>query len=104
MSDTAADMAMILTRLDDISRQLQGQHSSVWYTTKEAAAYLRCSVSKINQLTDRGKLPFKRQDPTTSRSPRLYHRKDLTAFLVTGCNPRKRRLSPEEKRLVEELL
>ena len=37
-------------------------------------------------------------------SPRLYHRKHLTSFLVAGKNPIKHRLSPEEKRLVEELL
>lgn len=77
---------------------------SPWLTTAEAASYLRCSVSKIEQLTKRGLLPFQRQDPTHSQSPRIYHRKYLLAFLITGNNCEKHRLSAEEKRLVEELL
>lgn len=77
---------------------------SPWMTTHEAARFLRCSTSKIEQLTARGLLPFKRLDPTTPRSPRLYHVKDLNAYLVTGRNPRESRLSLAEKRMLEDLL
>ncbi len=104
MSDLEVNMALILALLGDISRQLQGVNTSPWMTTREAAHFLRCSESHINQLTDRGLLPFKRQDPTAPRSPRLYHKRHLIAFITIGRNPVKHRLSPEEKRLVDELL
>ncbi len=104
MNDTVADTALILARLDSIDQRLDGKHISPWLTTKEAASYLRCSPRQIESLTAEGLLPYKRQDPTCSRSPRLYHRKHMTAYLVAGKNPVKHRLSPEEKRLVEELL
>lgn len=104
MSNTAADMTLILARLDDIDRRLDGNHVSPWLTTQEVARYLRCSPRKVEQLTRLGLLPFHRQDSTCPRSPRLYHRRHLTAYLVAGKNAVKHRLSPEEKRLVEELL
>ena len=104
MSDTAADMGLILARLDSIDRRLDGKHVSPWLTTAEAAKYLRCSPRKVEQLTRLGLLPFQRQDSTCPRSPRLYHRRHLTAYLVAGRNPVKHRLSQEEKRLVQELL
>ncbi len=104
MSEAAADMALILARLDSIDRRLDGKHVSPWLTTQEAASYFRCSPRKVEQLTRLGLLPFRRQDPTAPRSPRLYHVKHLTAYLVAGRNPVKHRLSPEEKRLVKELL
>ncbi len=104
MSAPLTEMGLVLNRLDDIVRLVQGKHVSPWMTTQEAAGFLRCSTRQIDNLTDRGLLPFRRQDPTSSKSPRLYHRKYLTAFLVAGKNPVKHRLSPEEKRLVEELL
>ena len=99
-----ADMNLILNRLDDLAWMVQGKHVSPWMTVKEASDYLRCSPRKIESLTTRGLLPYKRQDPTCPRSPRLYHRRHLTAYLVAGINPVEHRLSPEEKRLVEELL
>ncbi len=104
MSDTLADMALILARLTDLARRLDGGHVSPWMTTQEAARYLRCSPRKVEELTRLGLLPFQRQDPTAPRSPRLYHVKHLTAYLVAGRNPVKHRLSLEEKRLVKELL
>ena len=104
MSTSPADMGLILARLDSIDRRLDGKHVSPWLTTVEAAAYLRCSPRQIESLTARGLLPFKRQDPTKSQSPRLYHRRGLDAYLVAGRNPVTRRLSPAEKQEVEELL
>ena len=97
-------MTLILARLDDIARRLDGQHVSPFLTTAEAASYIRCSPRKVEQLTRLGLLPYHRQDATRSKSPRLYHRKHLTAYLVAGRNPVKHRLSPTEKREVEELI
>jgi len=96
-------MKLILSRLDDLARQLDGKHVSPWLTTVEAAQYLRCSTSHIERLTRQALLSFKRQDPTTLKSPRLYHQKHLTAFLITGKNPSVHRLTPAEKRQVEDL-
>ena len=94
---------LILARLDDLSRRLDGKHCSPWLTTGEAAEYLRCSPRKIEDLTRRGLLPFSRQDPTSPKSRRLYHRRHLDAYLVTGKNLQSQRLTPEEKRLVKRL-
>ena len=102
MSTPLTDMNLILARLDSIDKAIQGV--SPFLTTAEAAGYLRCSPRQIERLTSLGLLPYRRQDATRSKSPRLYHRKHLTAYLVTGRNPIKHRLSPDEKRLVEELL
>ncbi len=93
----------IRERLDEVLQLLQAGQSP-WKTTREAAHFLRCSESKVEQLTSRGLLPFRRLDPTAKRSQRLYHRRDLTAFLVTGRNPKERHLSAQERRMVEELL
>lgn len=98
------DLKLILDRLEEIAQLLRGNMISPWLTTQEAATFLRCSLSKIDEMTKLGLLPFRRLDPTATRSPRLYHRRDLTAFLVTSRNPRESRLSPAEKRLVETLL
>ena len=95
---------LILSRMDDLDRMVQGKHVSPWLTTAEAATYLRCSPRKIEALTGKGLLPYRRQDPTHTRSPRLYHKRDMTAFLITGQNPQQHRLSPHEKRMVEDLL
>ena len=89
--------------LEEILRVLRAGQTP-WLTTRGAAQFLRCSESKVEQLTARGLLPCRRLDPTSPRSPRLYHRKDLTAYLVTGRNPRESRLSPADKRLVEDFL
>ncbi len=104
MSAPLTDIGLVLNRLDDIARLVQGKHVSPWLTTQEVADFLRCSTRQIDNLTDRGLLPFRRQDPTSPKSPRLYHRRHLTAYLIAGRNPESHRLSSEEKRLVEELL
>ena len=98
------EVGLILARLDDIARRLDGSHVSPWMNTKEAASYLRCSVRKVELLTRLGLLPYHRQDATRSKSPRLYHRKHLTGYLVSGHNPATHRLTPAEKREVKELL
>lgn len=101
----ATELYIVFNQLNRLETLLLGIYNrGPWLTTAEAAEYLRCSVSKIEQLTKRGLLPFQRQDPTHSQSPRIYHRKHLLAFLITGNNCEKHRLSAEEKRLVEELL
>jgi len=88
----------------EVILQLLQAGQSPWMTTHEAARFLRCSESKVEQLTARGLLPYRRLDPTAKRSQRLYHRRDLTAFLVTGRNSKERHLSAQERRMVEELL
>ena len=98
------EVSLILNLLDELARRLDGKHVSPWLTTQEAANFLKCSTRQIDSLTDRGLLPFRRQDSTSPKSPRLYHRKHLTAYLIAGRNPESHRLSSEEKRLVEELL
>lgn len=98
------EMGTILNRLDELARRLDGMHVSPWLTTKEAADYLHCSTRKVEELTRRGLLPYRRQVPTSPKSPRLYHRKHLTAYLVAGRNPEKHRLSAAERQEVEELL
>ena len=97
-------MSLILARLDSIDRRLDGKYTSPWFTSAETAVYLRCSPRKVEELTRLGLLPFRRQDPTVPKSPRLYHRKHLTAYLVAGRNPVSNRLSPAEWREVEDLL
>lgn len=99
-----SEISLVLNRLDDLARLVQGHSTSPWMTTVEAADYLRCSTRQIERLTSQGLLPFHRQDPTSRRSPRLYHRRHLVAFLVAGRNPVATRLSPAEKRQVAELL
>lgn len=87
MSTPPADMGLILARLDAIDRRLDGQVSSPWYTSAQAARFLRCSTRKIEELTQLGLLPYSRLDPTASKSSRRYHQKYLTAYLLTGWNP-----------------
>ena len=105
MSSGELDLHLILTQLDRIEALLvRHEPASPWLTAFEAAEFLRCSKSKLNQLTADGLLPFKRRDPTLIKSPRLFSRRDLTAFLVTGRNPETNPLSPDERRRVRELL
>ena len=96
-------MDLILTRLGELDRRLDGKHVSSWLTTSEAAEFIRCSVSQIDRLTKAGQIPFSRQNPNTQRGLRLYHRSHLDAYLLTGKNLQSQRLSPEEKRLVKRL-
>jgi len=84
--------------------QTNVKNSSPWLTTKEAAAYMKCSVRKLEGITSAGLLPFRRKDPTAPKSPRLYHEKYLTAYLVIGRNYSSERLTAAEKREMEELL
>ena len=104
MSASSTELGLVLNRLDDLSRMLRGVHVSPWLSSAEAANYLRCSISQIEKLTRRGLLPFSRQDSTSPKSPRLYHRRHLDSYLIGGRNPLTQRISPAEKRLVEELL
>ena len=89
-------------KLGRILKILEGQNSP-WLSSKEAAAYLRCSLSKVEDLTTSGLLPYRRLDPRSSRSLRLYHRRDLAAYLVAGRNPHSTPLSASERKQVKEL-
>ena len=97
------ELDQILARLGGIEAAL-ARKISPWFIATEAADYLRRSTRKLEDLTGRGMLPFHRQDPTSPKSPRLFHRRDLTAFLVTGRNPETHPLTREEKQKVDELL
>ena len=99
MSDS---LEMVLARLDQIDISIH-RLQSPWFTTSEAAEYMRCSVSQTGRLTKSGRLPFTRLNPESQRGPRLYHRKNLDAYLVTGKNNQSQRLTPAEKRQVKEL-
>ena len=103
MTKPLADTKLILDRLNDLISRMEGPVSSPWFTSAQTAQYLHCSRRKIEDLTRRGLLPFSRQDPTSPKSPRLYHRRHLDAYLITGKNLLSRRLSLEEKRLVKQL-
>lgn len=103
MSLCDQDVAMLLARLDEIGCLIQQNLTSPWMNTAEAAKYLRCSASQVEKLTHAGLLPFRRLDPNKPKSHRLYHRKHLTAYIITGKNPATQRLTPDERRMVEDL-
>ncbi len=41
MSEDSPDMALIMSRLDDLSRRLDAKYASPWFTSAETAAFLR---------------------------------------------------------------
>ena len=71
-----------------------------WYTTAEAAEYLRCSTRTIGRARQIGTLRFERFDTGLSKGGIRYHRRWLDAF-VLGFNARK--LSPIQKRLLNDI-
>ena len=104
MSETAADMDLILSRLDDLVQRMAGLNPTAWLSTEGAARYLGCSVRQVELLTDKGLLPFSRLDPTAPKSARRFYRKHLDAYLILGKNPTIHRLSPDEKKRIKELV
>jgi excisionase family DNA binding protein len=74
--------------------------AQVWYTTAEAAKYLRCSPRTIGRATQLRKLRSERLQTGGSKGGVRFHRRWLDAF-VLGLNAR--RLSPVQKRLLEDL-
>lgn len=100
-----AQLIEIQDRLDRIERMLGGIISSPdWLTREEASIFLRCSIRHIANLTAIGLLPCYPINPTVPNSPRLYHRRHLAAFLVTGRNPLTHPPTPDEKREIGGLL
>lgn len=95
---------LVVIGVEELTDFLQNLAASPWLTLEEAATYLRCSKRKIEQLIASRQLPFSRQDPSHQRSPKLIHRKHLIAFLISGKNAITQRLTPVERRLVDELL
>ena len=98
------DVGLLIARLDEIGCFIQQNLASPWMNTADAAKFLRCSVSQIEKLTNAGRLPYYRLNPTAPKSPRLYNRRHLTGFIISGKNPVATRLSPAEKRQVAELM
>ena len=96
------EMSLVMARLDRIEAG-QSRQISPWLSSAETAEFLRCSVRQIERLTQEGYLPYRRLSPG-QRGSRLYHRKHLTAYLVTGKNPTTYRLTSLEKKEVEKLL
>ena len=103
-NEGSEQLGLILQRLDEIERLLLSKSTSPWKTRMEAAQYLRISTSKLDELVAEGMIPYRRVDPRHPKSQMLFHRRDLVNYLVSGSNPRTHRLSPSEKKLVEELL
>lgn len=103
-SEVSEEFGLILQRLDEIERLLHGINVSPWMNSKEAAIFLRISPSTLDKLVSKGLLPFRRVNPENPKSQRLFHRKDLVAFLVCGRNPQTHRLSPSEKKMIDALL
>ena len=104
VSESSEEFGLILQRLNEIERLLLRTHVTPWMTSKEAAAFLRISTSKLDTLVAKGLIPYRRIDSEIPKSQRLFHRRDLVGYLVSGSNPQTHRLSPSEKKLVEELL
>lgn len=102
--ESSEEFGLILQRLDQIERQLLGIRVTLWMTAVEAADFLRISVSKLDSLTARGLVPYRRIDSEFPKSQRLFHRRELVSYLVSGSNPRTHRLTPSEKKMVDELL
>ena len=68
--------------LEAIARQvvgLGGVSLSPWMTAAEAAAYLRCPVSRIRKLTAIRELPCHRDGRRV-----LYHRDELDDYIARG--------------------
>ena len=97
------ELQAINKKLDEI-QSAQAKLITPWLTSREACAYLRCSASKLENLTSAGMIPFRRLDPRFEQSPRLYHRKDLVKYLVSGRNLTSKTLTAQERRIVEELV
>lgn len=75
MADTAVrlhpdDLAAIITAV---------RVQSPWVTANEAAAYLRCPLSRIRKLTMTGELPHEHDGSRV-----LYHRSSLDAYVLAG--------------------
>lgn len=70
----AEQLAVLLTPLMSETRV-----ASPWLGANEAAAYLRCPVSRIRKLTSTGELPCSRDGRRV-----LYHREELDSFVRTG--------------------
>ncbi|MCF7902353.1 MAG: helix-turn-helix domain-containing protein [Candidatus Marinimicrobia bacterium] len=70
----------------------QESKPQTWFTVKEAATYIRSSISKVRQLIDQGKLKSHRLDDSGSKSTILIHRQDLDALILfdrsTGLSKR----------------
>lgn len=98
------EFAQIITALDEIAKMLRNEHVSPLMTSAEVADFLRCSKSQVEKLTAGGLLPYYRLDPRKPKSLRLYHRRTVISYLVSGRNPVKHRLAPAEKAIVRDLL
>jgi len=71
-----------------------------WFTVAEAADYLRCSKRTIGRAVQTGGLRAEKLRTGGKRGGPRFHRQWLDAF-VLGFNAR--RLSPTQKRLLEDL-
>jgi len=103
MTKVEEKLDTLIDEIRTLSGTIRGSGQLPWMTSKEAACYLRCSVTKLEDLTKAGMIPFRRLDSRSTRSPRLYHRIDLVKYLVAGRNHDTEPLSVSEKRRVKEL-
>ena len=93
---TSAQLAEVLTLLRSISEELYSTH---WYTTKEAASYLRISVRSVRRAMETGKLKYARFGDGKRGSIR-FTRKWLDAYAL-GYNGG--RLTVSQKTILADL-
>jgi len=103
MTKVEEKLEMLIEEIRNLPDKISESSMNPWMTSKEAARYLRCSVSKLEDLTSAGMIPFHRLDPRSRRSARLYHCKELATYLVTGRSLQANPLTASERRQVKEL-
>jgi excisionase family DNA binding protein len=93
---TSTQVKEVLTLLRSMSKELYSNH---WYTTKEAADYLRISERSIRRAMETGRLKYARIGDGKRGSIR-FTRKWLDAYTL-GFNGH--RLSDSQKALLVDL-
>jgi excisionase family DNA binding protein len=73
------DLAQLAAQLAPLVAARIDANASPWLTAAEAAAYLRCPISRVRRLTMTGDLPTHRDGRRV-----LYRRDELDAFVASG--------------------
>ncbi len=93
---SSTQLSEVMTLLRSISKELYSNH---WYTTKEAAGYLRISERSIRRAMETGRLKYARFGDGKRGSIR-FTRKWLDAYAL-GFNGK--RLTAGQKLILAEL-
>jgi excisionase family DNA binding protein len=81
-SPTSQLVASTTAHLETLMRSpedLRLRTTSPWLSANEAAAYLRCPLSRVRKLTMTGDLPHEHDGRRV-----LYHRDELDSFIRSG--------------------